>query len=80
MAQFFEVPPDFFFDHYDRDQASLTPEQAELLALLRGAGTTPAEFRVLLRPSPHARQLLAGFVTAASRDQARHHDSPEPAP
>ena len=81
LAQFFEVPPDFFFDDYDGDQASLTPEQAELLALLRSARITSAEFRVLLRLSPHARQLLAGFVTAAAGDQARHHDGPaEPAP
>ena len=76
MARFFEVPPDFFFDHYDRDQASLTREQAEMLALIRGAGITPADLRILLGLSPQAMQLLAGFVTAAARDQARHRDSP----
>lgn len=82
MAQFFGMPPDFFFDGFDGDQAmSLTREQAETLALIRSAGITPAELRVVLGLSPHARQLLVGFVTAAARDQARHRDAPdEPAP
>ena len=82
MAQFFGVRPDFFFDSYHDDQAmSLTREQAELLALIRGADITPAELRVLLGLSPQALQLLAGFVTAAARDQARHRDGPGgPAP
>jgi transcriptional regulator with XRE-family HTH domain len=82
MARFFGVPPDFFFDRYDGDQArNLTGEQAELLALIRGADITPADLRVLLRLSPHALQLLAGFVTAAADDQARHRDGPgEPTP
>jgi transcriptional regulator with XRE-family HTH domain len=81
MAQFFGVPPDFFFDDYDGDQARLTQEQAEMLAIIRAAGITPANLRVLLELSPEARQLLLGFVTAAARDQDRHHDAPgEPAP
>jgi transcriptional regulator with XRE-family HTH domain len=80
MAQVFGVPPDFFFDGYDDDQAGLTQEQAELLALLRAARITPAGLRVLLELNPEARQLLAGFVTAA-RDGAPHRDAPsEPAP
>jgi transcriptional regulator with XRE-family HTH domain len=79
MAQFFGVPPDFFFDN-DGDQAGLTQEQAELLALIRAARITPADLRVLLELNPEARQLLAGFVTAA-RDGARDPDAPgEPAP
>jgi len=82
MARFFGVPPDFFFDSYHDDQAmSPTREQAEMLALIRGAGITPAELRVLMGLSPQALQLLAGFVTAAARDQAPHRDGPgEPAP
>ena len=82
IAQFFGVPPDFFFDGFDGDQAmSLIQEQVEMLALIRGAGITLAELRVLLGLSPQARQLLADFVTAAARDQARHRDGPgEPAP
>ncbi len=81
MAQFFGVPPDFFFDGYDDDQAGLTQEQAEMLALIRAARITPADLRVLLGLSPQALQLLAGFVTAAARDQARHRDGPGgPAP
>ena len=66
MAQFFGVPPDFFFDGYDGDQAGLTQEQAEMLALIRAARITPADLRVLLELNPEARQLLAGFVTAAA--------------
>jgi transcriptional regulator with XRE-family HTH domain len=82
MAQFFGVPPDFFFDGFDGDQAmSLIHEQAEMLALIRAAGITLAELRVLLGLSPQARQMLADFVTAAARDQARHRDGTgEPAP
>lgn len=81
MAQFFGVPPDFFFDGYDDDQASLTQEQAEMLAIIRASGITPANLRVLLELSPEARQLILDFVTAAARDGARHRDAPgEPAP
>jgi ESX-1-secreted protein regulator len=81
LAQFFGVLPDFFFDGYHGDQAGLTQEQAEMLALIRAARITPADFRVLLELSPEARQLLLGFITAAARDQAQHHDTlGEPAP
>ena len=81
MAQFFGVPPDFFFDGYDDDQASLTREQAEMLAIIRASGITPADLRVLLELNPEARQLILDFVTAAARDCARHPDAPgEPAP
>jgi transcriptional regulator with XRE-family HTH domain len=76
MAQFFGVPPDFFFGGYDGDQAGLTQEQAEMLALIRASGITPADLRILLELNPEVRQLLAGFVTAAARDQARHRDAP----
>jgi transcriptional regulator with XRE-family HTH domain len=81
MAQFFRVPPDFFFDGYDDDQASVIQEQAEMLAIIRAAGIAPADLRVLLGLSPEARQLLLGFVTVAARDETRHRDAPgEPAP
>jgi transcriptional regulator with XRE-family HTH domain len=81
MAQFSGVPPDFFFDGYDDDQASLTQEQAEMLAIIRASGITPAKLRVLLELNPEARRLLLGFITAAARDQARHRDAPgEPPP
>ena len=81
MAQFFGVPPDFFFDDYDDDQASLIQEQVEMLAIIRAADITPAKLRVLLGLSPEARQLILDFVTVAARDEARHRDAPgEPAP
>jgi transcriptional regulator with XRE-family HTH domain len=81
MAQFFGVPPDFFFDGYDDDQASLIQEQVEMLAIIRAADIAPADLRVLLGLSPEARQLILGFVTVAARDEARHRDAPgEPAP
>jgi transcriptional regulator with XRE-family HTH domain len=80
MAQFFGVPPDFFFDGYDGDQAGLTQQQAEMLALIRAARITPADLRVP-ELNPEARQLLVGFVTAAAREGARHRDAPgEPTP
>jgi transcriptional regulator with XRE-family HTH domain len=75
MPQFFGVPPDFFFGGYDGDQAGLTPEQAKILAIIRGAGITPADLRVLLELNPEALQLLAGFVTAAASDGSRHRDA-----
>ena len=82
IAQFFGVPPDFFFDDYDDDdQASLIQEQVEMLAIIRAADITPAKLRVLLGLSPEARQLILDFVTVAARDEARHRDAPgEPAP
>jgi ESX-1-secreted protein regulator len=81
MAQFFGVPPDFFFGGSDGNRAGLTPEQAELLAIIRASGIPLADLRVLLELNPQARQLLLGFITAAARDQARHRDPPgEPAP
>jgi transcriptional regulator with XRE-family HTH domain len=81
MARFFGVPPDFFFDGYDDDQASLIQEQVEMLAIIRAAGITPSRLRVLLGLSPEALQLILDFVTVAARDEARHRDAPgEPAP
>jgi transcriptional regulator with XRE-family HTH domain len=81
MAQFFKVPPGFFFDDYGGDPAGLTPEQAETLALIRAAGITTADLRVLLELNPRAWQLLLDFVTTVARDQDRHRDAPgEPAP
>ena len=81
MAQFFGLPPDFFFDDYYDDQASLIQEQVEMLAIIRAADITPAKLRVLLGLSPEARQLILDFVTVAARDEARHRDAPgEPAP
>jgi transcriptional regulator with XRE-family HTH domain len=67
MARFFGVPPDFFFDGYDDDQARLIQEQVEMLAMIRAADITPAQLRVLLGLSPEARQLLLDFVTVAAR-------------
>jgi len=58
-----------------------TIRKAEMLAIIRAAGITPAKLGVLLGLSPEARQLIPGFVTAAARDEARHRDAPgEPAP
>lgn len=76
MARFFGVPPSFFFDDHDDDQVSLLQEQVKLLAMIRDAGITPAQLRVLLGLSPEARQLILDFVTVAARDAARHRDAP----
>ena len=48
LARTFGVPPAFFFDDYDEEQLGLLKDQVELLALIRDAKITSAEFRALL--------------------------------
>ena len=48
LACTFGVEPGFFFKDYDTAKLRLMQEQAELVALVRGADITAAEFRSLL--------------------------------
>jgi transcriptional regulator with XRE-family HTH domain len=48
LARTFGVAPGFFFEDYDTTKLRLMQEQAELVALVRGADITAAEFRSLL--------------------------------
>lgn len=73
LAKTFGVPPAFFFDDYDDEQAGLLREQVELLAMIRDAGITSAQLRALLQLTPGARQAIADLIehTARSEDQHR---------
>ena len=62
LARTFGVPPAFFFDDYDEEQAGLLREQAELLALVRDADITSAQLRALLQLTPGARQAIADLI------------------
>lgn len=84
LARTFGVPPAFFFDEFDPQQAALLREQAELLALIRDSHVTAAQLRSLLELSPEALQAVADLVrhTAHSEAQRRkprdHKESGEP--
>ena len=70
LARTFGVPPAFFFTDYDEQQAGLLAEQVELLALVRGTGTTSGQLRALLELSPEARQAIADLVAHTTRAEA----------
>jgi transcriptional regulator with XRE-family HTH domain len=67
LARTFGVPPAFFFDDYDPEQAGLLAEQVELLALIRDTGVTAAQLRSLLELSPEALQAVADLVKHTAR-------------
>src|SRR5579863_654214 len=71
MARTFGVPPAFFFDDYDEEQAGLLREQVELLALVRDARITGAQLRAILELSPQARQAITDLVEATAHDDTR---------
>src|SRR6202030_4366338 len=48
LATTFGVEPAFFCEDYDEGRVGLLKEQVELLALVRDAGITSAEFRAIL--------------------------------
>lgn len=62
LARTFGVPPAFFFDDYDEQQAGLLREQVELLALVRDTGVTAAQLRTVLQLSPEALQAVTDLV------------------
>ncbi len=80
LSRTFGVPPAFFFADYDDSQAGLLAEQVELLALVRGTGTTSGQLRALLELSPEARQAIADLVAHTTRTEADRlrQDSGEP--
>jgi ESX-1-secreted protein regulator len=71
LARTFGVPPAFFFNGYDDEQAGLLREQVELLALVRDTGVTSAQLRALLELSPGARQAVADLIEHTARTEAR---------
>jgi transcriptional regulator with XRE-family HTH domain len=69
LARTFGVEPGFFFDGYDTAKLRLMQEQAELVALVRGAGITAAEFRSLLGLTREGRQTSRSELRHGHRDQ-----------
>jgi transcriptional regulator with XRE-family HTH domain len=70
LARTFGVPAGFFLDDYDEDKLGLWQEQVELLALIRDAGITAAEFRAFLGMDAEGRRAVAGLIERAARDGA----------
>ena len=71
LATTFGVNPAFFFDDYDEEKLALLQDQVELLALVRDAGITSAEFRALLGMDAEARETVAGLIRRAARTEAQ---------
>ena len=76
LAKTFGVPAGFFLDDYDEEKLGLWREQVELLALIRDAGITAAEFRAFLGLDAEGRKAVAGLIERAARGdtQAPAHD------
>lgn len=71
LATTFGVEPAFFFEHYDEDKLGLLQDQVELLALVRDAGITSAEFRAILGMDATGRRTLASLIGRAARAEAQ---------
>jgi transcriptional regulator with XRE-family HTH domain len=74
LATTFGVEPAFFFEDYDPAKLGLLQDQVELLALVRDAGITSAEFRALAGMDPAGRQAIAGLIKRAARAEAQADD------
>lgn len=70
VTRTFGVPPAFFFDDYDEQQAGLLQDQVELLAMVRDLGVTAAQLRALLEVTPEVRQAIAGLIATTARAEA----------
>jgi len=70
LAKTFGVPPAFFFDDYDEKQAGLLQDQVELLALVRDAGITSAEFRAILGLDREGRKAITDLIGRVARAEA----------
>ena len=70
LARTFGVPPAFFFDDYDDEQAGLLLDQVELLTLMRDSGVTSAQLRALAALTPRARQAVADLIEHTARREA----------
>ena len=71
LARTFGIPAGFFLDDYDEEKLGLWREQVELLALIRDAGITAAEFRAFLGMDAEGRKAVAGLIERAARDGAQ---------
>jgi transcriptional regulator with XRE-family HTH domain len=71
LSTTFGVQPAFFFDDYDEEKLGLLQDQVELLALVRDAGITSAEFRAVLGMDAEARKTVTGLIRRAARTGAQ---------
>ena len=71
LAKTFGVPAGFFLDDYDEEKLGLWREQVELLALIRDAGITAAEFRAILGLDAEGRKAVAGLIERTARGGAQ---------
>jgi ESX-1-secreted protein regulator len=70
LATTFGVEPSFFFDDYDEDKLGLLQDRVELLALVRDAGITSAQFRALLGMDDKDRKVFADMIRRVARAEA----------
>src|SRR5215469_2065540 len=71
LATTFGAEPAFFFEDYDKDKLGLLQDQVELLALVRDAGITSAEFRAILGMDATGRSALASLIWRAAHAEAQ---------
>jgi hypothetical protein len=64
------VEPAFFFGDYDEEKLGLLQDQVELLALIRDAGITSAQFRALLGLDDEGRKTFADMIRRVARAEA----------
>jgi transcriptional regulator with XRE-family HTH domain len=70
LATTFGVDPAFFFDDYDEKKLGLLRDQVELIALVRDAGITSAQFRMLLGMDDEGRKVFADMIRRVARTEA----------
>ena len=71
LAKTFGIPAGFFLDDYDEEKLGLWREQVELLALIRDAGITAAEFRAILGMDAEGRKAIAGLIERVAHGDAQ---------
>lgn len=74
LATTFGVEPAFFFNDYDEEKLGLLQDQVELLALVRDAGITSAQFRAFLGLDHEGRKTFADMIRRVARAEARAPD------
>ena len=70
LATTFGVEPAFFFDDYDEAKLGLLQDQVELLAMVRDAGITSAQFRAFLGLDDAGRKTFADMIRRVARAEA----------
>jgi hypothetical protein len=62
LAKTFGAPAGFFLDDWDEGKSGPWREQVELLALMREAGITTAQFKTLLGLDDQGRKVVADLI------------------